>query len=414
MVILALVVKEKEKHVADLFGNIKKIIYLYKKIIMKSQIIIGNCFGDEGKGITTDFLCRKETFGTIVVRFSGGQQAGHNVKIGKVSHVHSNFGSGTLRGVSSYFSEHCTIYPVTMLREFAILRAKIYFEPQVYYHPLAYITTPADVAYNRWREKKLGHGSCGIGVGATMKRNIETPVKVYAIDLTNIPLLLEKCHSVFYYYRDLIGIDNPELESFYEEYNQEFPYFNEAVKGLGSMAWSFLIKDYDYLKNFKNIIFEGSQGIMLDMTHGTFPNVTYANTTSKNALEICKRLNIKDIEIFYVTRCYQTRHGVGWMSNEEQIKLTNTQDEINIYNEWQKDFRIGEIDYGLLNYAYSIDNLYSKDIPKSLVVTCLDQRPGFEFEYDKLKADFKQIYNSYSADSKAFISLGSEAPLSTY
>jgi adenylosuccinate synthase len=378
---------------------------------VKAEIVIGSLFGDCGKGITTDYLCRKNPWSTIVVRFSGGQQAGHNVKIGKVSHIHSNYGSGALRGVPSYFSEHCTVYPVTMLRESSELKSKIYDLPQVFYHPLAHLTTPADVAYNRWREKKLNHGSVGIGVGATMKRNIESPIKVYAIDLTNIPLLLQKCKSALNYYRDIIGRDNPELESFHDEINQEFPYFNEAVKGMKPFV-EMMIKDYDYLNGFENIIFEGSQGIMLDMSHGIFPNVTYGSTTSKNALEIIKKLDgftkTTQIGIYYVTRCYQTRHGVGWMSNEEPIKLTNTQDEINVFNEWQKDFRIGEIDYDLLNYAYSIDNLYSKDITKNLVVTCLDQRPNFEFDYKKLKTRFKQIYNSYSADSKSFIPLFNE------
>jgi adenylosuccinate synthase len=144
------------------------------------------------------------------------------------------------------------------------------------------------------------------------------------------------------------------------------------------------------------------------MNHGIFPNVTYGNTTSKNALEICKILDIKNIELFYITRCYQTRHGAGWMSNEDKIALTNTQDEINVFNEWQKNFRIGEIDYKLLDYAHSIDNLYSKGLPKNLVVTCMDQRPGFEFDYQQLKTRFKQIYNSYSADSKTFIPLFNE------
>ena len=380
---------------------------------MNAKIVIGSCFGDEGKGITTDYLCKEAPWSTIVVRFSGGQQAGHNVKIGKLSHIHSNFGSGTLRGVPSYFSEHCTIYPVTMLREMSLLFEKK-VTPEVFYHPLAHLTTPADVAYNRWREKKLNHGSCGIGVGATMKRNIESPVKVYAIDMTNIPLLLQKCQSVLHYYVELIGEDNPELVSFYDEFNQEFPHFNEAINGMKNFIdWK--ITDYDFLRGYDNVIFEGSQGIMLDMNHGIFPNVTYANTTCKNALEICDKVDdVQNIELFYVTRCYQTRHGEGWMSNEDPIKLTNTQDEINVYNEWQKDFRVGEIDYNLLNYAHSIDNLYSQNLPKNLVVTCLDQRPNFEFEYNKLKTHFKQIYNSYSADSKAFISLGSEVPLNTY
>jgi adenylosuccinate synthase len=377
---------------------------------MNAKIIVDLGFGDSGKGITTDYLYKKEPFETIVVRYSGGQQAGHNVKIGKVSHIHSNFGSGALRGAPSYFSEHCAFYPVTMVRELSELMPKVHTQPQVYYHPLANLTTPPDVAYNRWREKKLNHGSCGIGVGATMKRNIETPYKVYAIDLINKDVLMKKCQSILHYYVDLIGKDNSEIESFYDLVNQEFPYFNEAIKVFNED----MIQDYGYLKYYNNIIFEGAQGIMLDVNHGIFPNVTYGNTTSKNAIEICKRLDIKDIQIFYVTRCYQTRHGAGWMSNESEVKLTNTQDEINVFNEWQKDFRIGEIDYDLLNYAHSIDALYSKGIKKNLVVTCLDQRPNFEFEYNRLKTRFKQIFNSYSADSKSFILLGSEVSLSTY
>lgn len=374
---------------------------------MRAQIVIGSLFGDEGKGITTDYLCRQNPWGSIVVRFSGGQQAGHNVKIGQKSHVHSNFGSGTLRGVPSYFSEHCTIYPVTMLRELSFL-SKHGVNPELFYHPLAHLTTPGDVAYNRWRERQLGHGSCGQGVGATMKRNIESPLKVYAIDLTSIEVLTKKCVSIFQYYVDLIGSDNPKLDEFLDEYNREFPFFKEAIEGMKNFS-SFYIKDYDFLKSYDHIIFEGSQGIMLDMNHGIFPNVTYANTTCKNALEICDKIDdVNLIELFYVTRCYQTRHGAGWMSNETPIKLTNTQDEINVFNEWQKDFRVGEIDYNLLNYAHSIDNLYSKGLPKNLVVTCLDQRPDFEFEFQKLTTRFKQVYTSYSADSKTFIPLFNE------
>lgn len=165
----------------------------------------------------------------------------------------------------------------------------------------------------------------------------------------------------------------------------------------------FQIEPYNFLNGYDNLIFEGSQGIMLDMNHGLFPNVTYANTTSKNALEICKKLDIKDIEIYYVTRCYQTRHGAGWMSNRESIVLINTEDEINKFNNWQKEFRIGEIDYNLLNHAYRIDNIYSEGIPKNLVVTCLDQRPDFEFDYSRLEQKFNKIFKSYSANSETFV-----------
>jgi adenylosuccinate synthase len=51
--------------------------------------------------------------------------------------------------------------------------------------------------------------------------------------------------------------------------------------------------------------------------------VTYANTTSKNAFQVCQYLEIEDIEMYYVTRSYATRHGNGWMSNEKEIILKN-------------------------------------------------------------------------------------------
>lgn len=362
---------------------------------MNAKIIVDLGFGDSGKGITTDFLCKQNHLSNIVVRFSGGQQAGHNVKIDNISHVHSNYGSGTLRGVPTYFSEHCTVYPVTMLREKVVLH-KIDIDPILYIHPLVNVTTPGDIAYNRLTEKKLGHGSCGLGVGATMNRNINTGYKLFGIDLTNTIILEQKLKAIYDYYIGLI--DNEEEICFFNDiFVKEIDMFNFSVEKL-----NINIKSYEFLKNFYNIIFEGSQGILLDMDHGIFPNVTYSNTTSKNALQICKKIGITDIEIFYPTRCYHTRHGSGWMSNQKDVKLINNQDEINIFNEWQKDFKIGEVDYDLLNYALSIDNIYSEGITKNLVVTCLDQRPDFKFDYDSLSTNFNHIYESYSPDSKDF------------
>ena len=95
---------------------------------MKGFVVLGTTFGDEGKGLTTDYLC-KQYEDSIVVRFSGGQQAGHNVQIGDKRHIHSNFGAGTLRGVPSYFSEHTTFYPVTMMREAEKLKKEFGITP---------------------------------------------------------------------------------------------------------------------------------------------------------------------------------------------------------------------------------------------------------------------------------------------
>lgn len=370
---------------------------IIKQIKMKSSIVLGLQFGDEGKGVTTDWLC-SQAKNPIVVRFSGGQQAGHTVIYNGIKHIHSSFGSGTLRGVPTYFTEDTTFYLSNMINELQVLKLKN-ITPELYLHPLAKATTPYDIAYNKASESVKQHGSCGIGVGATMNRTLNTGYKLYAIDFDNQILLKKKLKQIEDYYATLIA-GNDELKILYDQFlNAELVYFNECLVKI-----PFKVCDYNVLKNYGELIFEGSQGIMLDMDHGVFPNVTYSNTTSKNAINVCKLLNIGLPEIYYVTRCYQTRHGYGWMSNEDEIKLINNNEEINVFNEWQKNFRIGELDYKLLEYAYQIDNIYSGKIDensKHLVVTCLDQRPDFKLN-KYILPNFGKYFNNYSPESKTF------------
>jgi len=352
---------------------------------MKSaKIVIGLGFGDEGKGITTDFLAQQHPE-SIVIRFSGGQQAAHTVMIGDKKHIHSSFASGALRGLPSYFSEHCTIHPTFLFNERKELIQKN-GSVELYIHPLAKVTTPFDVLYNRKNVKNLEHGTCGKGVGATMKRN-ESPFKLFAVDLiAPRTMLIEKLKGIAHYY----GFeDGKDIENALED-------FFEAVD---KIDWK--IEGYEYLKSYDHLIFEGSQGILLDMDHGVFPNVTYASTTSKNACEICRLLKIEDIEIFYVTRCYSTRHGSGWMSNENELTLKNNEEETCTFNEFQKDLRFGDLDYDLLNYALKSDQAYGVAQKKNLVITCLDQLEE-TFQMQKLKVTFDKIFGSYSPYSKDF------------
>lgn len=350
----------------------------------KAQIVIGLGFGDEGKGITTDFLASQNP-DSVVIRFSGGQQAAHTVMIDDRKHVHSSFASGALRGLPSYFTEHCTIHPEFLLNEREELKSQN-GNIELHIHPLAKITTPFDVWENRTNSKNLEHGTCGKGVGATMKRN-ESPYKLFAIDLiAPKEMLLEKLKGIAYYY------------GFLEE-NQIKEHLKSFLEAIDQIDWK--IDDYEYLKSFDNLIFEGSQGILLDMDHGVFPNVTYAHTTSKNASEICKQLNIEDIEMYYVTRSYATRHGNGWMSNEKEIILKNNEEETCIFNEYQKELRVGDLDDKLLNYALKLDAAYTHSTKKNLVITCLDQIDK-EMNLDKLDIIFKTVYGSFSPYSEDF------------
>lgn len=350
----------------------------------KAKVVIGLGFGDEGKGITTDFLCSQNPE-AIVIRFSGGPQAAHTVMLNGKKHIHSSFASGALRGLPSYFSEHCTIHPSLLYNEFLELKEKG-GNTSLYIHPLAKVITPFDVWQNRTNTKNLTHGSCGKGIGATMKRN-EGAYKLFAIDVIGPKsFLIEKLKNIASYY----GVTNDT------QLQNEVAYFLECIE---KTNWK--IATYDELENYETLIFEGSQGVLLDMDHGVFPNVTYANTTSKNAMEICKKLDIQDIELFYVSRCYTTRHGSGWMPNEEPITLVNNEEETCVYNDYQKELRLGKLDEELLLHALQIDQIYVKAIKINLVLTCLDQYRQ-EVNFDKLKTKFDTIYGSYAPESKFF------------
>jgi adenylosuccinate synthase len=350
----------------------------------KAQIVIGLGFGDEGKGITTDFLAQQNPQ-SVVIRCSGGQQAAHTVMIEDKKHIHSSFASGALRGLPSYFTEHCTIHPVFLLNERKELTEKN-GNTELHIHPLAKVTTPFDVWQNRTNVKNLEHGTCGKGIGATMKRQ-ESPYKLFAADLIGPRgMLIEKLKGIAYYY----GFMND---------NQLKEALQDFLNAVDQIDWK--IEGYNYLNSFENLIFEGSQGILLDMDHGVFPNVTYAHTTSKNAYEVCRLLKIEDIEMYYVTRIYSTRHGSGWMSNEKELLLKNNEEETCVFNDYQKELRFGDLDYDLLNYALLLDGAYVAATKKNLIVTCLDQTDE-QFKTENLKVKFDRVYGSYSPYSKDF------------
>ena len=114
---------------------------------MNNKVVIGAGFGDEGKGLFTDYLCRN-CENPLIIRFSGGQQAGHTVVADGLHHVFSNFGSGTLQGAPSYFSRFCTIDPVGIMNELDILMDKV-MSPKLFIDVRCPVTTPYDIRRNQ-------------------------------------------------------------------------------------------------------------------------------------------------------------------------------------------------------------------------------------------------------------------------
>ncbi|SEN43618.1 adenylosuccinate synthase [bacterium A37T11] len=365
----------------------------------RCAIVVDLGFGDAGKGLTTDYLASLHPDESVVIRFSGGHQVGHTVCTDTFQHTFSNFGSGTLRGVPTYYSEYTSIFPPAIALEAEDLTA---FDPRLIFHPLAMLTTAYDVAYNRATEKLNKHGSCGLGFGATIERN-KDDVFFFANDLDWDWMVTQRLNSIALYYEQKIQkLGSPDLLAYYME---ELMGYDDAdyKRHCQKIRSLYVIKKLEQLvPEFQHFIFEGSQGILLDTRHGIYPHTTWSATTSEHALTIirsCWKVDLPEVTLYYVTRCYQTRHGNGPMSSVHPVSLIGAAAETNVENEFQGVFRTAALDPQLLAYALKSDDIYHDNfaISKNLVITCLDQLPNFYAEdlLTRLPVSFKTVYGSY-------------------
>ena len=324
---------------------------------MSNYAVIDILYGDGGKGLVTDFLCARDMARPLVVRFSGGQQAGHTVVRDMVKHVFSNFGSGTLAGAPTYWSKQCTVDPVAVMRELkALLGYGI--DPILYINEHCPVTTPFDKAHNR-RVANNGHGTCGVGVGATIDRE-EKLYHLLAGDMRYEFVFRKKLEMLR---RNLYGIKNMTVE--WQDEQDEF--LSACMEMLRSPHISFVSKIPIWI-NESNMVFEGSQGLMLDPDIGFFPHVTRTHTGTLGVLGMCN-----DFTVYAVTRAYQTRHGNGPLSNEDKKYLIpHDRRETNVPNRWQGEFRRSMLDLDTMKYALGKDEYIRQTDRKVLVITCLD------------------------------------------
>ncbi len=345
-----------------------------------ASIVVGLGFGDEGKGLATDYLCGRST-NLLVIRFNGGQQAGHTVCMpdGR-RHVFSSFGAGTLRGAATYWSTYCTCAISALLNEYFALE-KLGATPQLYIDENCAITTHYDALYNRLQEQHRGnnrHGSCGMGFGNTVQRQL-SGISFTAKDLLKANECEKRLLQIRNYYQLKV------LEELHVDFNS-FDHTREDNRFMNNLVQLHFLKNHSIFitteeavfksRQWDHYVFEGAQGILLDMDAGYFPHVTRSNTTSKNALEIINRNKgrFSSVEIYYITRAYHTRHGEGpFVANAPLLQLANNQQETNIFNNHQGNFRTGPLDINQVQYALQADGCISAGIPKNLIITCTDQ-----------------------------------------
>lgn len=349
-----------------------------------AQVVIGANFGDEGKGLMTDFLASQESR-AVVVRFNGGAQAGHTVTTPEGErHVFSHFGSGTFAGASTYLSEFFVHNPLLFFKELALLNTAGQ-RPVVYADPKGFITTPYDMMVNQIAERRRGagrHGSCGVGFNETIQRNQDEGFRITIADLLD----MEKVSGVLDLIRSTYIPARLEELGFGDEYQKSIQVFTD-----NGIFNNFL----DDVREFHRrigvataqeiaaldlpLIFEGAQGLLLDENHQWFPHVTRSSTGLKNVVTLANQMGVKVLNVNYMTRCYLTRHGAGPMPGElNYLPYRDIQDRTNIPNDWQGSLRFAFLDGDLLKETIDADLHQADDfggvVNRRLVVTCMDQR----------------------------------------
>ena len=325
---------------------------------MNVKVVTGANLGDEGKGMVAYSLAKEaisHNERVLSILYNGGVQRGHTAN-GQVVHC---TGTGDLAGGTTYYDEHFVVDPIALWLT----------ETKVYIHPMCRIVLPCDVIRNREKEIARGldkHGSCGMGIFECVKRNKHTRWKLCAVDLSDYFTLygrIEEMRKTFAYdlNDDVYNTDNFMRAADY------------VVRNCPIVELHEIASDYDTL------IFEGGQGLLLDQTNiGDFPHLTPSSVGSYNIHNAINNLSAESTDIFYVSRSYMTRHGVGPMDAEctrEDINPTIV-DTTNIRNDWQGELRFGYINTDKLYRRIKGDFTRYNNATLNMVFTQLNYTDG--------------------------------------
>jgi len=347
--------------------------------MIKANVVIGAGYGDEGKGLLTDYFSNDQT---TVVRFNGGAQAGHTVVTpdGR-RHVFGHFGAGTFRGATTFLSRFFVVNPMLFVKELQRLSGLLDHSPKVYIDRNAIITTPYDIMLNQAVENHRGakrHGSCGVGFGETIERSTWDGASLLASDLEDRDYTRQMVTKI----RDKYVVQRMKILKLKADHMSPHLHDDQILDAfmanIDTMLAFARVVDQDLMKGNPNIVFEGAQGLGLDQTRGAFPFVTRSNCGLKNVIELAKDFEIDKLDVAYATRAYTTRHGAGPLKDEvKSLHYANVVDNTNIFNDFQHGLRFAPLNVDELQRRIMDDIIDSfgsgVSVRPRLAVTCIDQ-----------------------------------------
>ena len=331
-----------------------------------NKAVIGLQWGDEGKGKIVDYL--SEDF-DLVVRYQGGNNAGHTVIVDDTTYKLNLIPSGVIRGKICFLGQGVVLDPNHFSNEYDQIKKKIN-NPEIYLSSNISLILDYHKQLDKINEsilnteKKIGTTSKGIGPAYQDKVGRKS-IKLY--DLKSKKIIEEKMHSIKKFY-------DPILESFneskinIEQTTQDLLIFYDVVNEL-------IVDNSQIKKEFKNkkILFEGAQGALLDLDHGSYPFVTSSNTVSSNIV-IGSALQV-DYQTVGIFKAYATRVGNGPFPSElfDDIGDYIAEKGVEIGTVTKRKRRCGWLDLVSLKYSCEINRVNELCMTKADVLNNLSE-----------------------------------------
>lgn len=274
---------------------------------MANVVIVGAQWGDEGKGKIVDLLTR---YADIVVRFQGGNNAGHTIVLKGEKFVFHLIPSGIL-----YENKQCVIGngvvvdPAVLIEEVNELKTRGYLkdDSQLMVSEEAHLILPYHRRIDIARDRAFKIGTTGRGIGPAYEDKVAR-YGIRVVDLMDEEVFRKKLKANLLqknaYLSEVLKEEPFELSEIFDEFLRFKKQLEKYVRNTSLIL-------YDEIQKGKHILFEGAQGALLDVDHGTYPYVTASNTVAGNA---CAGSGIGPTmidSVIGVAKAYTTRVGEG-------------------------------------------------------------------------------------------------------
>lgn len=341
---------------------------------MPAIVLLGAQWGDEGKGKATDLLGDRVDY---VVRYQGGNNAGHTVVIDDQKYALHLLPSGILSpNVVPVIGNGVVIDPAVLLAEIKGLNERGIDTSKLKISTNAHLITPYHRTIDKVSERFLGNskiGTTGRGIGPAYADKINR-IGIRVQDLYDPSILRQKMESALRDKNQILtkifnrkGIDLEEVLTEYLEYGQILrPYISDTGLLLNQA-----------LTDGKIILLEGSQGTLLDVDHGTYPFVTSSNPTAGGACTGSGIGPTKITTVIGIVKAYTTRVGSGpfptELLDEDGEKLRTIGGEVGVTT--GRNRRCGWYDAPIARYAVRVNGLTDFFLTKLDVLTGWERIP---------------------------------------